>query len=221
MFNYKKLLIRIVAFVVIFYSFTFFINRVLGIGLDEIQEFVASFGILAPLAYSIVLFLGLSVPFNPISDFLTINIGVVAFSPIVAIIFTFLAHSMALTVNYHVGKRYGKRVMNRFLDKKSSDYIQKYLDKLTIRNLFLIRFIVPISSMFGIDIISYVSGIQRLPFIKYYLASIVPWTILTSIYFTTSSYLLTTSIYLYFLPAILIAGIPIIILLVNNKIKRN
>jgi hypothetical protein len=91
------------------------------------------------------------------------------------------------------------------------------MKELTIKRLFLIRFFVPIATVFGGDILSYVSGIQKLPFLKFFLVSIIPWTILNTVYFTTSSYLLNVSIFLYFIPVIFIVGIPILAIYLIRK----
>jgi uncharacterized membrane protein YdjX (TVP38/TMEM64 family) len=213
----KKILIKLGAFMLLFYLLSFVLTRYFNIGLDQIHEFVLSFGLLAPLVYSVILFLGLTVPLNPLSDFLVINLGVIAFSPYVAIIFTFFAHCAALTVNYFVGKKYGMRILEKIINEDNAVYLDKYMKELTIKRLFLIRFFVPIATVFGGDILSYVSGIQKLPFLKFFLVSIIPWTILNTVYFTTSSYLLNVSIFLYFIPVIFIVGIPILAIYLIRK----
>ena len=213
----RYIVVRFGIFILLFYLFSFILIRVLNIGIAEIQQFVLGFGFLAPVIYSIILFLGLTVPLNPISDFLIINLGVIAFPAYIAIIFTFFAHSGAITVNYLIGRKYGKKVLDKFVNKDNVKYVEKYTKRLTIKNLFLIRFVVPIATMFGADIISYIAGMQKLPFLKYYLASIIPWTILSIIYFTFSSYLMNISVFLYFLPPFLIVTIPLILLYIYKK----
>lgn len=213
----RQTVIRLGIFVFVFYLITFAVTNYFNIGVAEVQEFVLSFGLLAPIVYSIILFLGLTVPLNPISDFLIINIGVIAFPPLVAIFFTFLAHSAAIIVNYFVGRKYGKKALDKIVSKENTKYVEKYTNRLTIKKLFVIRFIVPIATMFGADIVSYASGMQRLPFLKYYLVSIIPWTFLSTIYFLFSSYLLNISIFLYFLPPILIVTVPLILVFLYKK----
>ena len=218
----KKRFLRIGIFLFLFYLSAFVISQRLDLSIQQIQDFVLSFGVLAPITYSIILFLGLSIPFNPISDFLVINLGAILFPPFIAIVFTFIAHSAAITVNYFVGYKYGKRILDKVITPENSKYLEKYFNKLTIKNLFIIRFFVPISSMFGVDILSYISGMQKLPFLKYFIVSIVPWTILTILYFTATAYLIDKSIFLYFLPAIIIVMVPIIFFYIYKyKIKKS
>lgn len=215
----RHIFARLGVFVFFFYLITYLITDYFNIGVAQVQEFVLGFGILAPLIYSIVLFLGLSVPLNPISDFLIINIAVIAFPPYEAIFFTFLGHSAAIIVNYIIGMLYGKKVLEKIVNKENSKYIEKYTSQLTIKKLFVIRFIVPIATMFGADIVSYASGMQRLPFFRYYLVSIIPWAILSTLYFLFSSYLLNISIFLYFLPPILIVTVPLLLIYIYKKYK--
>ena len=217
----KKLFIRLGIFLFVFYLTAFVISQIFNITLEQIQEIVLSFGALAPVVYAVVLFLGLTVPFNPVSDFLIINLGVLLFPLYISIPFTFIAHSLVLVVNYYVGLRFGKRILEKVVTAENSQYMDKYFNKLTIKNLFIIRFFVPITSIFGADIVSYIAGMQKLPFFKYYVVSIVPWTILSVLYFTTTAYFIDKSIFLYFLPVIILVGLPILLFYIYNiKFKK-
>jgi len=181
---------------------------------------VSSFGIYAPVIYSVILLLSLIIPFNPISEFLLINVAVIIFPPQIAIFFTFITHSLALCINYYIGKIFGKRILNIIVEEKNFRYVEEYLKKLTIRNLFIIRFFLPISSIVGADIVSYIAGYERLPFVKYFIVSIIPWTIMNIVFFTTTSYLSEKSIFLYFIPAVVIVGIPILIFIGYKYLKK-
>jgi len=217
----RNLFTRLACFLIFFYSITFVLSQILQISINDIQQTVSSFGIYAPVIYSVILLLSLIIPFNPISDFLIINVAVLIFPPQIAIFFTFLTHSLALCINYHIGRRFGKKILNIIVEEKNFQYVEKYLKKLTIRNLFFIRFFLPISSIAGADIVSYIAGYERLPFVKYFIVSIIPWTTMNIVYFTTTSYLSEKSIFLYFLPAVVIVGIPILILIGFRYLKRD
>lgn len=216
-----KVFLRLGLFVFSFYFIALVLSRFLNIGLEDLQSFLASFGLFAPFIYSFILFLGLAVPFNPISDFLVINMGVILFPPLIAILFTFIAHACAISVNYYIGLRFGKRILKKIVKEENTTYLDKYFKKLTLKSLFFIRFIIPISSFFGADIISYIAGMEKLPFGKYFIVSIVPWTLMSIIYFITSSYFLRKSIFLYFLPVIILVAIPFIIYLIYKFKNKN
>jgi len=120
-----------------------------------------------------------------------------------------------------MGRRFGKKIINIVVGEKNFQNVEKYLKKLTIINLFFIRFFLPISSIAGADIVSYIAGHERLPFLKYFIVSIIPWTIMNIAYFTTTSYLSEKSILFYFLPAVVIVGIPILIFIGFKYLRKD
>lgn len=216
----KKLLIfRVLIFVFLFYSFVFAFSSFFDITIEDVRSVITSFGLLAPIVYTVILIFGLTIPFNPISDFLVVNVAALIFHPIVSIVFTFIAHSIALIVNYNVGKRYGKGVVNKVFDKRNSLYIEKFVRKLTLRKLFILRFFLPTSNVVGVEILSYLSGYDGLPFKKFFLASIIPWTILNIAYFTATYFLREKSLSLYFLPAVIMIGLPLALYIIYRKLS--
>jgi len=112
-------------------------------------------------------------------------------------------------------------MLNIIIEEKNFQYVEKYLKKLTIKNLFFIRFFLPISSIAGADIVSYIAGHERLPFVKYFIVSIIPWTIMNIAFFTATSYLSEKSILFYFLPAVVIIGIPVLIFIGFRYLKKD
>lgn len=218
----KKSIIRFLLLALLISTTTFILGRVFDISLLDIKSFINSFGIYAPMAYAFVLLLGLCVPFNPVSDFLVVNVAALAFLPVVSITATFIVHTTALTLNYYVGRMYGAALIKRFTTEKNNEYIRTLTNKLTLKRLFLLRFVLPTSNFIGVEIISYAAGIEKLPFWKFYIASIVPWTILSVIYFTTTTYLLSQATVFAILPIIVLVAIPTIIFAVKtNKKKRS
>ncbi len=216
----KSLILRVGIFVAFFYALTFTFSQVLDVTLSDVRMIVSSFGIFAPIFYTFILLMGLTIPFNPVSDFLVVNVAALLFPPYISIIFTFIAHCTALTINYHVGKKFGKRIIENIASQKNATYIDKFLKRLTIRNLFMLRFFLPTSNVVGVEILSYISGYERLPFKKFFVASIVPWTVLNVIYFISTSYVREKSLSLYFLPAVIIIGLPLGIYFIARDIRR-
>lgn len=218
----KKLFVRLAIIVITFYLLVFIFSRIFNIGLTQVQEFVNSFGIFGPIVYSCVLLLGLTVPFNPVSDFLVVNVAAILFPPHVSIIFTFITHSLALTINYHLGKKYGGVIIRKIITQKNTPYVEKLLKKLTYRNIFILRLFLPTSNIVGVEVISYASGHEKIPFTKFFLVSIIPWTFLSVLYFTSTYFLRERSLSLYFLPAIIIILLPLLILFIlrRNKGKK-
>lgn len=216
----KKVLIRLVIFSSIAIALTLVFRTFFNVNLDQVKIIVASFGIFAPLIYALILFLGLTIPFNPISDFLTINVAALLFPPLISVVATFIAHSASLTINYFVGKLYGDKVLRKLTTKEETKYIENLTKKLTLQEIFGLRFILPVTQVLGVDVISYTAGIEKISFSKFFVVSIIPWTILNILYFYGTSYFKTYSIYFFFLPAALIIFVPFLIFLFRRFLKK-
>lgn len=193
----KGFLLKLAALCILITLIMVCVGKGIGINAYEIKQTVNSFGLYAPLAYSIILIAGLTIPFNPISDFLVVNIAALLFPPHISIIFTFIAHICALTINYHVAKKYGIRIVGKLTEKEKTQTIIKLSKKLTTKKLFFIRFILPTSNLIGSDILSYLAGIQKMHFKRFFILSIIPWTILSFIYFNSTSLLIRKYVHLF------------------------
>jgi uncharacterized membrane protein YdjX (TVP38/TMEM64 family) len=95
-------------------------QRYIDIDRDDIEDAVDRAGMLAPAVYAVVLFLGLSVPFNPVSDLATVSVAALVFEPHVSVGATFVAHTSALIVNYTVARRFGSRVVRLLAGQRAS-----------------------------------------------------------------------------------------------------
>lgn len=194
-------------------------SNVFNVNFNEIKSIVNSFGIFAPLIYTLILFLGLSIPFNPVPDIATVNVAALLFTPEVSVPATFAAHSMALIVNYFIGRNCAKWILKKIIGKNEFSSVENLASKLNLRTIFGLRFILPFSTALGFDLISYVAGMEKIRFDKFFLASIIPWTILNIIYFHATDYFKSQSILLFFLPALLLVGAPALLLFVGKKFK--
>lgn len=194
-------------------------ERVFDISVDDINDAIDAAGVLAPIIYSIVLFLGLSVPFNPVSDLATVNVAALVFPPTVSIPATFAAHTMALAVNYTVGRHYGATLLRRVASQRGAATVESLGHHFSYRALFLLRLALPLTAV-GIDFVSYYSGMRRLPFVRFYVVSMVPWTILSIVFFTSTSLLKERSLVLFFLPAAVLIVAPSLILLLRRRFPR-
>lgn len=195
-------------------------ERAFDISVDDINDAIDAAGVLAPIIYVVVLFFGLSVPFNPVSDLATVNVAALVFPPTVSIAATFAAHTMALVVNYTVGRHYGATLLRRVASQRGAATIESLGQNFSYRALFLFRLALPLTAI-GIDFVSYFSGMRRLPFWRFYVVSIVPWTALSVVFFTSTSLLKEQSIVLFFLPAAVLILVPSLILLLRRRFRRS
>jgi len=179
------------------------LNSVVEVDQADLERAIDRTGIWGPIAYAVILTLGLTVPMNPVSDLLTVTVAAVLLDPKVAILATGVAHTIAITVNYYIGYLYGARMIDRLLARRDVPLLRRVRDHITVRAIFLLRFALPLTAI-GIDWISYLAGIQRLRFVPYFIASMVPWTVMSVIYFTSAALLRETSPFLVLLPAVAI-----------------
>jgi uncharacterized membrane protein YdjX (TVP38/TMEM64 family) len=177
------------------------LQATLRVSFEDVENAVDSAGVFAPIAYAVVLFLGLSVPFNPVSDVATVNAAALLFEPEVAVAATFVAHTVALTVNYLVAQRYGHVLLRLATGRGRSDLVDRLEQQISYRTVFVTRFMLPLTAI-GIDIVSYLAGMRRLGFWSFFIVSIIPWTILSVVYFYSTAYLRDRSFILFFAPAV-------------------
>lgn len=79
--------------------------------------------------------------------------------------------------------------------------------RVNLRTVFVMRFMLPLTAI-GIDFVSYAAGLKELRFWRYYLASIVPWTVLSVVYFTSTRLLRDRSLVWFFVPAAVLILVP-------------
>ncbi|MDA1010469.1 MAG: VTT domain-containing protein [Chloroflexi bacterium] len=193
--------LKLVALVALVVAAFFALNATIEVDQDDLERAIDRAGLLGPIVYAVILTLGLTVPMNPVSDLLTVTVASVVLDPKAAIVATAIAQSIAVTVNYLVGYRYGTRLLDRVLERREIPLVRRVRDHITVRAIFLLRFALPLTAI-GIDWISYLAGAQRLRFGAYFVASTVPWTVMSVIFFVSAALLRETSPFLVLLPAV-------------------
>jgi uncharacterized membrane protein YdjX (TVP38/TMEM64 family) len=183
------------------------LQRRFGLSGDDVERGMRAAGPFGPAAYTALLVAGLTIPFNPLSDVLVVSAAALLLPPGMGIGATFVAQSVALAVNYAVARRYGDRVIDLVGSARARQIVERIGRRLSYRMIFGLRFLLPLTAV-GIDVVSYLAGLRRLPFTKFYLASIVPWTLLSIAYFTSTAVLRAYSTLLALLPAALLVALP-------------
>lgn len=188
------------------------------VSVQDIEDAVAEAGVFGPIAYAILLSLGLSVPFNPVSDAATVSVAALVFSPKVSIAATFVAHSVSLIVNFMVAKRYGHVGIRLITGRGEIAIVNRLSDRMSYRTVFLTRFMLPLTAI-GIDVVSYLAGMRGLRLVPFYIASIIPWTIISVVYFYSTSYLKERSLVLFIVPAVALFFGPPALLFLWRRIR--
>ena len=194
----KRLILNLILLYIALFSLGYLLQKTFNFTLEDLESLVSSFGIFAPFVYAVLLTLGLSVPMNPLPDYLLVNLAALSFSPQMAIAATFFAHSAAIIINYYVAKTFGRGILKVIEPAKEFKYFENLAKKVTLKIVFGMRFILPLTAT-GIDVVSYAAGFAKLPFYKFFLASIIPWSAISIIFFTATSAVKEQSMALFFL----------------------
>jgi uncharacterized membrane protein YdjX (TVP38/TMEM64 family) len=195
------------------------LQATLRVSVQDIEDAVAAAGVFGPIAYGIVLFFGLSVPFNPVSDVATVNVAALVFSPEVSIVATFIAQTASLAVNYTVARRYGSVGLRLITGRGEIGIVTRLGDRMGYGTVFVTRFMLPLTAI-GVDFISYLAGMRRMSFLPFMVVSLVPWTLMSVVYFYSTSYLKDRSLVLFFLPAVVLIVGPSLLVYLWRRFRR-
>lgn len=212
----NKLLIKLILWMFIITFLGFLLENIIGVDFNAVQNWVKSFGIFAPLAYSFLLYLGLTIPFNPLPDSALLVFAAFTFPPYFSIPATFLAQVLAICTNYYLGRKFGWKIIEKITSEEDLNSIKQLTKKISLRLIILIRF-VPSATAIGFDVLSYAAALTQIPFKKLFWASIIPWTILNILFFISTYALKEISSYLFFIPALAIIGIPVLVIYLAKK----
>lgn len=212
----KKFLLRLVFGILILTAISFTIEKAFGIGIDEVRNWLFSFGPLAPVIYGLLIYTCLVIPFNPISEYALVILASYIFPPHISILSSFIADIFVLITNYYLAKIIGRKILIKLLNQKDYDQTISLAKKINLPLIFSLRFI-PSTTAVGIEVVSYAAALANIPFLKFFIWSIIPWTILSITFFTSSKFLQGYHPLLVFLPVLLLALVPILVVYLQRK----
>lgn len=211
-----KLLAKVFIIFVVMTAIGIALQGIFHLELKTLKDWVLSFGLLAPIVYGILIFLGLIIPFNPLSDFALVIFAAYAFPPLHSITATLMANILAITFNYYFAYSFGQKILKKIFSDEDYQEIEKLIKKINYSLIITIRSI-PSSTSIGFDAISYAAGIYKLPFIKFFLASMIPWGFITLVFFISTYILRGYHPALIFLPVAIFAFIPLTIVFLKKQ----
>ncbi len=213
----RSTVVRLGLFVLGVLVLLFALNWSVDVDREDLEESIARAGIWGPVTYAVILALGLTVPFNPVSDLLTITVAALVLDPAEAILATFVAQAFSVTVSYLIARRIGGGILDRIADRPRLGFLARLRENIDLRTVFMLRLALPLTAI-GVDFVSYLAGMRRLNFAGYFAVSLVPWTIMSVVYFTSAGMLRDTSPALVFVPAaILIGGSSALVYLLRRR----
>ncbi len=213
----RSTVVRLGIAVVVILAIWVTVNVFVDVDQDDLETTIDRAGIWAPIAYAVILLLGLTVPFNPVSDLLTITVAAIMLHPLEAILATFVAQASSVTINYLIAARYGGGVLDRLEDQPKLSFLNRLRENIDLRTVFVLRLALPLTAI-GVDFVSYLAGMKRLNFPGYFLVSLVPWTVMSVAYFTSAGFLRDESPFLVLVPAgIIIAASSLLVVVLKRR----
>ncbi|CEN31683.1 TVP38/TMEM64 family protein [Paraclostridium sordellii] len=137
----------------------------MNIGVEDIQDYVSSFGRLAPLVYIIMFAL---VPLTLFPDSILAIGGGMVFGLFKGYIYTLIGALIGATISFYISRKLGRAFVKK-LTKEKLDNIEKLINS----KGFFIVLILRLVPLFPFDIISYGSGLTSIKYKDFLLATII------------------------------------------------
>ncbi|TMW73479.1 TVP38/TMEM64 family protein [Alteribacter natronophilus] len=154
-----KILIRVGVLLLIIYG-VFSLNQTFfQIDPDRIRSWILSFGILAPLFYLMIFALR---PLTLFPASILAVAGGLSFGPLFGPLLTYAGSLMGAAFSFWIARTLGKRVVNRQW-KGRAEALQEKVEQHGFFYVLVLR-ILPVVNF---DLVSYLSGISRIPFKTY------------------------------------------------------
>lgn len=200
-----KNILEIVALLILFFCFSFFVQH----NLDFFKQFI-SYGVFGILVYFFIVIF--AIVFAPISSVLFIPLMSGIFGWFITWMISWLAWIIGSLIVFFLCRIYGITLVSKFI---SLDKIRKFEQKFSSENIFLtvlgLRMIVPV------DILSYALGLfSRISFKTYFLTTVFGTMLVTFILAYAGSVSLKIQILIF----ILVVFIVFIVFLIREILKE-
>lgn len=139
----------------------------LTIPTDSLRHWIASFGLLAPIIY--ILLMVLAIVIVPIPDFIIGLAAGVLFPWYLASLYTLIADFLGSTLTFCLARWFGRPLVVRFVKERELRFIDTYTKKLGPQTIFILR-LVP---GFNFDLVGYFAGLTPISFTAYILPTMI------------------------------------------------
>ena len=160
---------------------------------EEISEIISKAGILAPVIYILIQIAGQI--FAPLSTSALFVAGFIMFGR-VAVIYAIITWLISSITNFYLARRYGKRVLKRFIGEQGVERIEGIAERIDNRTFFVLR----LSTFYINDFTSYAFGLTKISFKRYYISTIIsmiPWAIIVTLIVENGDTILLTVIKIF------------------------
>lgn len=137
------------------------------LGGSDLRDDIASFGFISPLVFIVVATAANVLP--PVAVLPFWIVGVTLFGSSYGYVYIFIANTSASIVNYYLAERFGRHILGKFLGQYGLTQIDRIGKLISPRTIFYLRLVGGSLT----DYISYSSGLVKIDFKKYLIASVV------------------------------------------------
>lgn len=157
----KKLIFVLKVFIVVVLV-SFLANLLFSRFMQErLEVYINSIGVFGPLI--LIFYMVISHVFAPLAGAPAVIVGYTAFGLIKTSIYLYIASIISATANFIIARKFGRKLVMRFVGQKSMKEIDNYIDNFGIKLLIFAR-------VFGFaffELISYAAGFTNISFKKY------------------------------------------------------
>lgn len=134
---------------------------------EEIQDFLASKGALAPLLFILITFLQVTI--IPIPSPITVLVGNYLFGFWGSFVYSYIGMLAGSLLAFYLGRVFGRKFINWLVSDKST--VDNYLEKIKVKGnvLLFLMFLFP---FFPDDLLCSVAGIMSISFFSFFLMQV-------------------------------------------------
>jgi len=162
--------------IIIFYSSKILSpsSPLFSINENTIYDYVKSWGIYGSIIF--IFIQAFTIVFPPAPNLIPMIAGGILFGVKLGILLSFIGVMVGISVNFYLTRIFGRRIIEKILNKQELSFIDKFVDKINWRIITLFPFI---PGMYA-DLGGYSAGLSKMSFKKYFFAIGLGYLILVS-----------------------------------------
>ncbi|GEM_PF-1367874 len=162
-----KTIVRVAIPLILLVIFTFFLNKTVVSNPQEIRNWLAGFGAYAIIAYVVAQVTAIVIaPLGGSAFALAI---LALFGPFVGALTIYLVTTPAYLANFLIARRYGNKIVQKFVGNEGEAIISRFLTGLSVKKLIVMK--VFLGGYF--DYISYATGLSHISLRSFFIINIV------------------------------------------------
>ncbi|MBY6795155.1 TVP38/TMEM64 family protein [Clostridium botulinum] len=163
----KNIIVSIILVILLAFLIYFLRNTILAkdVSAVSIKEYINSYGAIAPIIYIILFTL---VPLTLFPDSILAIAGGMAFGMVEGSVYTIIGAVCGASLSFYIARFLGRTVVEKLIRGKG-----KWFEDGVEKNGFLVVFILRLIPLVPFDIISYGTGLSKIKFKDFVLATIV------------------------------------------------